>query len=112
MIKLEECDASDDNQIWRIDQRGYLHNKGMGNKCLEGKDNGDLMINCCSDEFNPNQSFGVLEFHGTIVAMGVKNGLAITVWEEDDQVYLQDYMTHGRTDLSNQWTSVLIQSTF
>ena len=105
-IILEECDVSNDFQVWRIDQRGYLRNKGMPFKCLEGNDKGDLMMSSCLGEFNPNQSFGVLQLHGTIVA--INSGRAITSQGEDGYVRLQDYRTEGRTDLLNQWTAEII----
>jgi hypothetical protein len=106
-VSVKECNASDMNQVWRVDERGYIRNKGLVGSCLEGYNNGDLVLKQCHDEFNPAQSFGITEFHRTIIALGVKDNPSITI-DEDKQVRLKEYIKSGELTDRNQWTVVLI----
>jgi hypothetical protein len=107
VLYLVECDDSDDDQIWRYDERGYLSRKGANgafDKCLYVESETNFLLKYCSASLNyvKRMSFAINDRHNTIVALAVKSGWAIT--KEGDGFVLKDYVSGDSSGLDNQWT--------
>lgn len=82
-LKIAECDATDDNQIWFVDRSGYVKNLGKGQElCLLQGQHGILKMKTCLEGLFQNlQRYAFNSIDGTMIAMGRKGFPAITVSE-------------------------------
>ena len=82
-LKIAECDATDDNQIWVVDRSGYVKNLGKGQElCLLQGQHGILKMKTCLEGLFQNlQRYAFNSIDGTMIAMGRKGFPAITVSE-------------------------------
>lgn len=82
-LKIAECDAADDNQIWFVDRSGYVRNLGKGQElCLLQGQHGILKMKTCMEGlFQNKQRYAFNSIDGTMIAMGRSGFPAITISE-------------------------------